>query len=107
MSLAQVKYARNTMIKMILLLVVLTLFTTTVYGGSVYADGHDIKATPTPHLEYEQSIQRVENDARRAARMSQRSGCSGALGSTGSIDIGLILVLSVCPLLISRAKICK
>ena len=95
------------MIKTILLLVSLTLFSIIVYGGSVYADEHDIKATPTPHLEYEQSWQTIrENDARQTARMNQRSGCSGTLGSTGSLDISLILVLSVCPLLISRTKKC-
>ena len=87
-----------------------------------YADEHDIKATPTPHFEYDQSTMsnsattsRRENDAlkermpqlqRPTARVNIRSGCSGALGSTGSLDIGLILVLSVCPLLISRTKKC-
>ena len=97
----------NTMMRTITLLVSLVIFTAIAYGGSVYADGHNKEATPTPHLEYEQSIQRVENDARRAARLDQGSGCSGALESTGASDIGLILVLSVCPLLISKTRIFK
>ena len=88
-------------------LISLIIFTVISYSGSVYADEHEIKATPTPHLEYEQSIQRVENDARRAARLNQRSGCSGALDSTGASDVGLIMILSVCPLLISKTRIFK
>lgn len=97
----------NTMTKTITLLISLAIFAAIAYSGSVYADEHVKEATPTPHLEYEQSIQRVENDARRAARLNQRSGCSGALESTGGSDVGLILILSVCPLLISKTRIFK